>query len=114
MLQSLDIRDFVIVRELELDLTRGFTVLTGETGAGKSILLDALAIVMGEKVDSSQIREGCTRAQICAIFTISESLKAIFNPWLDEHGFSLEDEGNLILLIRIIESCGRRRGISSL
>ena len=109
MLQSLDIRDFVIVRELELDLTRGFTVLTGETGAGKSILLDALAIVMGEKVDSSQIREGCTRAQICAIFTISESLKAIFNPWLDEHGFSLEDEGNLIQLKRIIESSGRSK-----
>ena len=109
MLQSLDIRDFVIVRELELDLTRGFTVLTGETGAGKSILLDALAIVMGEKADSSQIREGCTRAQICAIFTISESLKAIFNPWLDEHGFSLEDEGNTIQLKRIIESSGRSK-----
>jgi len=109
MLQSLDIRDFVIVRELELDLTRGFTVLTGETGAGKSILLDALAIVMGEKADSSQIREGCTRAQICAIFTISESLKAIFNPWLDEHGFSLEDEGNSIQLKRIIESSGRSK-----
>jgi DNA repair protein RecN (Recombination protein N) len=109
MLQTLDIRDFVIVRELELDLTRGFTVLTGETGAGKSILLDALAIVMGEKVDSSQIREGCTRAQICAIFTISEPLKAFFNPWLDEHGFSLEDEGNLIQLKRIIESSGRSK-----
>jgi DNA repair protein RecN (Recombination protein N) len=109
MLQSLDIRDFVIVRELELDLTRGFTVLTGETGAGKSILLDALAIVMGEKADSSQIREGCTRAQICAIFTISESLKAVFNPWLDEHGFSLEDDGNLIQLKRIIESNGRSK-----
>ena len=109
MLQSLDIRDFVIVRELELDLTRGFTVLTGETGAGKSILLDALAIVMGEKADSSQIREGCTRAQICAIFSISESLKAIFNPWLDEHGFSIEDEGNSIQLKRIIESSGRSK-----
>ena len=109
MLQSLDIRDFVIVRELELDLTRGFTVLTGETGAGKSILLDALSIVMGEKADSSQIREGCARAQICAIFTISESLKALFNPWLDEHGFSLEDEGNLIQLKRIIESSGRSK-----
>jgi DNA repair protein RecN (Recombination protein N) len=109
MLQSLDIRDFVIVRELELDLTRGFTVLTGETGAGKSILLDALAIVMGEKADTSQIREGCTRAQICATFTISESLKSIFNPWLDEHGFSLEDDGNLIQLKRIIESNGRSK-----
>jgi DNA repair protein RecN (Recombination protein N) len=109
MLQSLDIRDFVIVRELELDLTHGFTVLTGETGAGKSILLDALAIVMGEKADSSQIRESCTRAQICAIFTISKPLQEILNPWLDEHGFSLEDEGNLIQLKRIIESNGRSK-----
>ena len=60
MLQSLEIRDFVIVRQLELDLSQGFTVLTGETGAGKSILLDALAIAMGEKADISQIREGCS------------------------------------------------------
>jgi DNA repair protein RecN (Recombination protein N) len=110
MLQSLEIRDFVIVRQLELDLSHGFTVLTGETGAGKSILLDALAIAMGEKADSSLIRETCSRAQICANFYISEALQKILNPWLEEFGFPLEDGGNYVQLKRIIESTGRTKG----
>ena len=110
MLQSLEIRDFVIVRQLELDLSHGFTVLTGETGAGKSILLDALAIAMGEKADSSLIRETCSRAQICANFHISGSLQKILNPWLEEFGFPLEDGGNYVQLKRIIESTGRTKG----
>lgn len=110
MLQSLEIRDFVIVRQLELDLSHGFTVLTGETGAGKSILLDALAIAMGEKADSSLIRETCSRAQICANFYISESLQKILNPWLEEFGFPLEDGGKYVQLKRIIESTGRTKG----
>ena len=62
MLRSLNIRDFVIVDELDLDLDHGFTVLTGETGAGKSILLDALSLVLGERADPSQIREGKSKA----------------------------------------------------
>ena len=74
MLQSLDIRDFVIVDHLELELGSGFTVLTGETGAGKSILLDALALAMGERADISQIREGCSRAEISAYFSVSDHL----------------------------------------
>ena len=56
MLQTISLRDFVIVDQLELDFAAGFTVLTGETGAGKSILLDALSLVLGERADSSQIR----------------------------------------------------------
>ena len=59
MLQSLALCDFVIVDHLELDFGSGFSVLTGETGAGKSILLDALALALGERADTSQIREGC-------------------------------------------------------
>ncbi len=109
MLQSLEIRDFVIVRQLELDLSNGFTVLTGETGAGKSILLDALAIAMGEKADSSQVREGALRAQICANFYISESLQNDINPWLEERGFSLEEDGGFLQLKRIIETSGRSK-----
>ena len=70
MLQYLDIRDFVIVRRLELDLSKGFTVLTGETGAGKSILLDALGIALGEKADNSFIREGAERASILSLIHI--------------------------------------------
>ena len=109
MLQSLEIRDFVIVRQLELDLSQGFTVLTGETGAGKSILLDALAIAMGEKADISQIREGCSRAQISANFTIPESLKNNIETWLEEFGFTNEDDHQSLQLKRIIENSGRSK-----
>jgi DNA repair protein RecN (Recombination protein N) len=75
MLHSLALRDFVIVDQLELDFTEGFSVLTGETGAGKSILLDALGLALGERADSSQIREGCQRAEITAIFRIDNRLE---------------------------------------
>ena len=70
MLQTLILRDFVIVDQIELDFATGFTVLTGETGAGKSILLDALSLVLGERADSSQIREGCKRGEISAFFRL--------------------------------------------
>ena len=109
MLQSLEIRDFVIIRQLELDLSQGFTVLTGETGAGKSILLDALAIAMGEKADISQIREGCSRAQISANFIIPESLKNNIETWLEEFGFTNEDDHQSLQLKRIIENSGRSK-----
>ena len=75
MLCSLSIRDFVIVDELDIDLEKGFTVLTGETGAGKSILLDALSLVLGERADPSQIREGKQKAEISAIFSLNGKLQ---------------------------------------
>ena len=109
MLQNLAIQDFVIVSQLDLDLAGGFTVLTGETGAGKSILLDALGIAMGEKADSSLIREGCSRASICANFYIPPSLQETIHPWLEEFSFPLGDEGSSIQLKRIIESSGRSK-----
>lgn len=109
MLQTISLRDFVIVDQLELDFSSGFTVLTGETGAGKSILLDALGLVLGERADSSQIREGCHRAEISALFRIEPELVKPFSNWLDEQGFPLEDEGQSLLLKRAIESNGRSR-----
>lgn len=109
MLQTLSLRDFVIVDQLELDLSSGFTVLTGETGAGKSILLDALSLVLGERADSSQIREGCNRAEISALFRIDPQLIQLFNQWLDEQGFPIDDEGQTLLLKRTVESNGRSR-----
>ena len=66
MLRALSIRDFVIVDRLDLEFDGGFTVLTGETGAGKSILIDALALVLGERSDAGVVREGCSRAEISA------------------------------------------------
>ena len=109
MLRSLNIRDFVIVDELDLDLDHGFTVLTGETGAGKSILLDALSLVLGERADPSQIREGKSKAEISALFSLDGSLKELTSNWLDEQGFNLEDDGATLILKRIIDSSGRSR-----
>jgi DNA repair protein RecN (Recombination protein N) len=109
MLQTLSLRDFVIVDQLELDYSSGFTVLTGETGAGKSILLDALSLVLGERADSSQIREGSNRAEISALFKIEPQQAEPFNNWLDEQGFPSEDGGQSLLLKRTIESNGRSR-----
>ena len=109
MLQTISLRDFVIVDQLELDFSSGFTVLTGETGAGKSILLDALGLVLGERADSSQIREGSNRAEISSLFRIEPELVQSFSQWLDEQGFPLEDEGQSLLLKRTVESNGRSR-----
>jgi DNA repair protein RecN (Recombination protein N) len=109
MLQTISLRDFVIVDQLELDFASGFTVLTGETGAGKSILLDALGLVLGERADSSQIREGSNRAEISATFRVESELVASFGQWLDEQGFPSEDEGQTLLLKRTVESNGRSR-----
>ncbi len=109
MLQTISLRDFVIVDQLELDFSAGFTVLTGETGAGKSILLDALSLVLGERADSSQIREGSSRAEISALFRINPELVQSFGKWLDDQGFPIEDDGQSLLLKRTVESSGRSR-----
>lgn len=109
MLQTISLRDFVIVDQLELDFSSGFTVLTGETGAGKSILLDALGLVLGERADSSQIREGSNRSEISAVFRVETELIESFAQWLDAQGFPLEDDGQSLVLKRTIESNGRSR-----
>jgi DNA repair protein RecN (Recombination protein N) len=109
MLRSLNIRDFVIVDNLDIDLEKGFTVLTGETGAGKSILLDALALVLGERADASQIREGKSKAEIAAIFSLEEPLQSVINHWLEEQGFVTEDDGATLILKRVIDNSGRSK-----
>ncbi|MFQ5995510.1 MAG: DNA repair protein RecN [Acidiferrobacterales bacterium] len=83
MLTHLYIRDFTIVTRLELSLGRGFTVLTGETGAGKSILIDALTFALGQRADSNVIRDGCQRAEIAASFDLAPEQDAAV--WLSEH-----------------------------
>ena len=74
------LRDFVIVRELELDLNRGFTVLTGETGAGKSILIDALQLALGARADAAVVREGAARTEVVAEFEPTAAAR----EWLAE------------------------------
>lgn len=105
MLQSLSIRDFVIVDKLDLEFERGFTVLTGETGAGKSILIDALSLALGARGEGGIARANCEKAEISASFDISAlpDLQA----WLNEHEFLAED--NQLLLRRIIYTDGRSR-----
>ena len=103
MLRTLSIRDFVIVDAIELEFAPGFSVFTGETGAGKSILIDALALALGGRGDASVVREGAAKADITAEFSASAELDA----WLAEHEFSNEDGG--ALLRRVIDNAGRSK-----
>ena len=105
MLKHLAIKDFVIVDWIELDFMPGFTVLTGETGAGKSILIDALMLALGERGDTSQIRLGCERAEINVTFDISR-LRGVMH-WLEEN--DLQGDLDSCLMRRIIETNGRSR-----
>jgi DNA repair protein RecN (Recombination protein N) len=104
-LQHIVLRNFVIVRELDLDLSSGFSALTGETGAGKSILIDALQLVLGARAESSVVREGASRAEICAEF---ETTPAILK-WLDDEGFADISADDLLLLKRTIDAQGKSR-----
>lgn len=101
-LRRIALRDFVIVRELELDLSHGFSVLTGETGAGKSILIDALQLALGARADAGAVREGAARADITAEFDVPGQLV----PWLEQAGF---ENGETLLLRRSIDAQGKSR-----
>lgn len=103
MLRTLSIRDFVIVDAIELDLASGFTVFTGETGAGKSILIDALALALGARGDASMVREGAAKADIAAEFSIDETVQA----WLEANEFQSEEA--YVLLRRVIDNAGRSK-----
>ena len=101
-LRHISRRDFVIVRELDLNLSSGFSVLTGETGAGKSILIDALQLALGERADSSVVREGATRCEVSAEFDCPSSAHAV----LEEAGFEVSDT---LLLRRSVDTQGKSR-----
>lgn len=102
MLRELSIQDFVIVRDLNLSLNTGLTVLTGETGAGKSILIDALGLVLGQRVAASVVRAGAKRAQITAIFDATPAAQS----WLAGYDLDGDDE---IVLRRVVDAQGKGR-----
>lgn len=102
MLKRLALRDVVIVAQLEIDFSGGFSVLTGETGAGKSILIDALQLALGSRADAALVREGATRAEVSAEFDTPAALR----PWLDEAGFDAEDT---LLMRRSVDAQGKSR-----
>jgi DNA repair protein RecN (Recombination protein N) len=104
MLTHLDIRDLAIVSAQELDLHAGLSVLTGETGAGKSILIDALGLALGDRADNNMIRSGCERAEVAAHFDIQAQLPV--KNWLREQALDAEDE---CLIRRVLSREGRSR-----
>ena len=101
-LRHISLRDFVIVRELDLNLSQGFSVLTGETGAGKSILIDALQMALGERADSGAVREGATRCEVSAEFDCPVQAHAV----LEDAGFEVSDT---LLLRRSVDTQGKSR-----
>ncbi len=103
MLRTLSIRDFVIVESIELEFSSGFSVFTGETGAGKSILIDALQLALGGRGDASVVREGATKADVSADFAVSGAAQ----DWLVTNEFALDEGG--ALLRRVIDNAGRSK-----
>ena len=106
MLSLLSIRNFAIVSELDLEVRRGMTVVSGETGAGKSIMLDALGLALGNRAESDAVKQGAKRGEISAAFDISKLPEAL--EWLQENELEAEDESECILR-RTLTADGRSR-----
>jgi len=105
LLSELTIINFAIIDKLKLTFAPGFNVLTGETGAGKSIIIDAVSNLLGVRADSDSIRSGTEGARVEGVFNLSESMRAELAPLLEEHG--LDDGGETLILIRELNSNGR-------
>ena len=104
MLRRLTIRDFVLVDQLDLEFAPGFGVLTGETGAGKSILLDALSLLLGDRADSAMVRAGCERAEISGVFDCEA--EGPVAAWLAANDLEADVD---VLVRRVVDAGGRSR-----
>ena len=107
MLTQLTINNFAIVRQLEIELAKGMSVITGETGAGKSIAIDALGLCLGQRIETSMVREGQERAEICATFFIEPTDPAY--QWLQEQELQDPDNPSDCILRRVINADGRSK-----
>ena len=107
MLTQLTINNFAIVRQLEIELAKGMSVITGETGAGKSIAIDALGLCLGQRIETSMVREGQERAEICATFFIEPTNLAY--QWLQEQELQDPDNPSDCILRRVINADGRSK-----
>ena len=107
MLTQLTINNFAIVRQLEIELSKGMSVITGETGAGKSIAIDALGLCLGQRIETSMVREGQERAEICASFFIEPTNPAY--QWLQEQELQDPDNPSDCILRRVINADGRSK-----
>lgn len=107
MLTQLTINNFAIVRQLEIELAKGMSVITGETGAGKSIAIDALGLCLGQRIETSMVREGQERAEICATFFIEPTNPAY--QWLQEQELQDSDNPSDCILRRVINADGRSK-----
>src|SRR5690606_25225318 len=105
MLESIRLRDFVIIEAAEIEFADGFCVLTGETGAGKSILIDALGLALGARADAGTVRQDTARADITATFTIDARMA----QWLAER--ELDGDEGRVLLRRVIDADGRSKAL---
>ena len=107
MLTQLTINNFAIVRQLEIELAKGMSVITGETGTGKSIAIDALGLCLGQRIETSMVREGQERAEICATFFIEPTNPAY--QWLQEQELQDPDNPSDCILRRVINADGRSK-----
>ena len=107
MLTQLTINNFAIVRQLEIELAKGMSVITGETGAGKSIAIDALGLCLGQRIETSMVREGQERAEICATFFIEPTNPAY--QWLQAQELQDPDNPSDCILRRVINADGRSK-----
>ena len=106
MLSELFIQNFAIIDELRLQFASGFNVLTGETGAGKSIILDAVGLILGGRADTTMIRAGTDLAYIEATFSLTKSVQSVMNPLLAAEGLEGDDE-DVLLVARELREGGR-------
>ncbi|HBO39509.1 MAG TPA: DNA repair protein RecN, partial [Pasteurellaceae bacterium] len=107
MLTQLTINNFAIVRHLDIELSEGMSVITGETGAGKSIAIDALGLCLGQRSEPTMLREGQERTEVCATFRIAAQSRAA--DWLNEHELQDQENREECILRRVLNCDGRSK-----